>query len=370
MAANSKMISTMILRIADFFRYMSDNNERRLYYVIPIQLHSPYSYQHSTIRDVATICDILDLIEFFNKQEIPLAPESLILFEELIRNTLQAYHSLYQQDAIPNFPEGNIGDVGFFILALEKCHTINSSLLPNNWETTRNRLIHLLLERQHTDGSMNIFFDPRLKKYEKSSEAFYLPEALIGLIASIGSNSKELDNQIITHIKKAIDYCCQDKNCKEHLATDSATFYANWQFQLLYQWLHKVPQNKNTASLEANHLEKLISAIKHSNIAKTPFEGDIATVEVACYLEGIVHAQHSLEILEISTMPHDEWFEKEIKRCIQFLYEVQTENFYAIKGGFVHSRYSHEARIDVAGHVFSGLCLLSIKKNDHSGEIQ
>jgi hypothetical protein len=362
MPADSKIVRAMILRIADFFRYMSDNKERRLYYVIPIQQASPYAYQHSTIRDIATICDILDLVQFFKKREMTLAPHTLTLFEEVIGNTLQAYCNLYQRDKIPNFPEGNIGDLGFFLLALEKSCKIYFALLPNHWETIKLQLINLLLERQHADGSMSIFFDHRLKKYEKSSEAFYLPETLIGLIASMGNNSKELDDQIIAHVQKAIAYCCQDKNREQHLATGSATFYANWQFQLLYQWIHKKPKDQKAASLEANHLEKLINAIKHSKISQS-FESNVATVEVACYLEGLVHAQHTLNLLQMSIKLDDEWFEKEINRCIQFLYELQMENLYAIKGGFVHSRYSQEARIDVAGHVFNGLCLLSNDKS-------
>lgn len=358
MPADFKIVHAMMLRIADFFHYMSDNNERRLYYVIPIQQASPYAYQHSTIRDVATICDILDLVEFFKNQEMTLAPESLGLFEKVTRNTLQAYCHLYQRDKIPNSPEGNIGDIGFFLLALEKSCKSYSALLPNHWQTIKLQLIHLLLEQQHADGSMSIFFDHRLKKYEKSSEAFYLPEALIGLIASIGNNSEELNDQITAHVQKAIAYCCQDKNREQHLTTESATFYANWQFQLLYQWVHKKPKDQEVASIEAKHLEKLINALKKSRISQKPFENNVATVEIACYLEGIVHAQHTLKLLQMSTKPYDEWFEKEINRCIQFLYELQMENLYAIKGGFVHSRYSYEARIDVAGHVFNGLCLL------------
>lgn len=359
MAAHSQIACNMILHIADFFRYMSDNEEHRLYYVIPIQQYSPYTYQHSTIRDVATICDILDLIQFFKEREMSLAPDSLILFEKVVRNTLQAYHNIYQRNEFTKLPEGNIGDIGFFLLSLKKCLNIFPSNLPNDWKTTQTRLIKLLLERQNVDGSISIFFDDHLKKYEKSSEAFYLPEALIGLIATIGDNSKEIDDQVTIQVQKAIIYCCQDENREQNLSTESATFYANWQFQLLYHWIHKKLSDKSEVTIEANHLEKLINALKDPRISEEPFGGNIATVEVACYLEGLVHAQHTFKALKMSTGIYNEWFGKEINRCLQFLYEIQMENLYAIKGGFVHSRYSHEARIDVAGHVFSGLCLLA-----------
>ena len=62
MAVDPKIVHKMILDIADFFRFMSDNEERRLYYVMPLQQYAPYAYQNSSIRDVATVCDILDLV--------------------------------------------------------------------------------------------------------------------------------------------------------------------------------------------------------------------------------------------------------------------------------------------------------------------
>lgn len=356
-----KIVRNMILRIADFFRYMSENQERRLYYVVPVQPHSPYAYHHSTIRDVATICDILELIQLFKAQDLSLPSNSLVLFEEVAKNTLQAYNDLYHSDELPNIPEGNIGDIGFFLLSLEKCHTVFPSSLPNDWKVTKARLIKILLKRQNPDGSMSIFFDNSLKIYEKSSEAFYLPEALIGLIGTLGNNSKEIDDQITAQVQKAISYCCQDKIRKQNLASESATFYANWQFQLLYHWIQKKSKDKNAASIESNeadHLEKLITALKKSIISEKPFGNDVATVEVACYLEGLIHARHTFEMLKMPTSEYDKWFDKEIDRCLQFLYEIQKENLPTIHGGFVHYLGSYEARIDVAGHVFSGISLL------------
>src|SRR5271166_5409728 len=139
MAVDSPVPWTMLLHIAEFFRYMSENEERRLYYVIPIRQNAPYAYQHSTIRDVATICDILDLVQFFKERELTLAPDALALFENVTRNTLQAYHNLYQRDELPNFPEGNIGDIGFFLFALQKCLDVYPSELPTHWKETLTR---------------------------------------------------------------------------------------------------------------------------------------------------------------------------------------------------------------------------------------
>ena len=358
MTTDSKIIRAMLIRISEFFCYMSDSEEQRLYYVLPIQHNFPYAYQHSSIRDVATTCDILDLVQFFKEKELPLPPDSLILFEKVTRNTLHAYYNLYQGAELPNLPEGNIGDIGFFLLALQKCFSVYPSQLPDNWKETKIRLTKYLLERQNSDGSLRIFFDDTLKYDEKSAEAFYLPEALIGLITSLGSNTKEIDDQVVTQVQKAIIYCCQDKNRKWHLATESATFYANWQFQLFYRWVQKDLGDEKIHFSVTNHLEKLVNALKESRMAREPFGHAVATVEVACYLEGLVHAKYTLEKLYASTRIHDEWFDKEINRALLFLYELQSANLNTIHGGFVHSLGSHEARIDVAGHVFSGLSLL------------
>ena len=83
MVVDPGILFGMILRIAEFFRYMSDNEKRRLYYVIPLQYDSPYAYQHSSIRDVGTICDILDLVQFFKEGRRALEGDTL--FEEVAR---------------------------------------------------------------------------------------------------------------------------------------------------------------------------------------------------------------------------------------------------------------------------------------------
>lgn len=357
MPANSEIIHNMLLHIADFFYYMSNNKEQRLYYVIPIRHHSPYAYQHSTIRDVATVCDILDLIQFFKTEKISISPDTMPLFETVTRNTLLAYHDLYQSGNLSHFSEGNIGDLGFFLLLLQKCHHIFPSILPNNWKITRSKLIKQLLERQNDDGSMRIFFDINLEQYAKSSEAFYLPEALIGLLACIEKDGEQKSQMI--QIEKTVAYCCQEKLRQQNFESDTATFYANWQFQLLFHWV-KVSKKlgNNKFSLEEQHLKRLIDMLQNSRIVHEMFGSGIATVEVACYMEGLAHAKNILKALNLYINRYEEWMEKEIDRSLQFLYEVQTKHLPLIKGGFVHSLHSDEARIDVAGHVFNGLCLI------------
>ena len=354
MANDSQILRIMLMRIAELFHFMSDNKELRLYYLVPLLQNSPYAYQHSSIRDVATLCDILDLLALFKEKEITLISDAHELFEKITKNTLHAYHALYQSDELPNLNEGNIGDIGFFLLAMQKCHSVYPAQLPNNWQETKVRLIKQLLKRQNASGSMQIFFDNSLNSYQTSVEAFYLPEALIGLIACIGTNSKEIDDQLTTQVQKAISYCCQGETRKQNLASDTATFYANWQFQLLYHWIQK----KQLTSVEIDHIEKIILALSESRIANDPFGSSIATVEVACYMEGLVHAERTLELLNKPTNTHEKWFEKEINRSLRFLYEVQNTHLDSLHGGFAHSLYSYEARIDVAGHVFSGLQLL------------
>lgn len=318
----------MLAHITDFFRYMSDNKEHRLYYVLPVQREAPYAYQHSSIRDIATVCDILDLVYKF-----PPDARTVALFETVTRNTLRSY------TGINDFVDGNIGDVGLFLLLLEKCRRVFPSILPDDWQEKKTALIRFLHERQNRDGSLRIFFDP-LWPHEKSGEAFYLPEALIGLIGA--GQSEEV-------VRKGVDYCCQEERRKHHLAAEDATFYVNWQFQLLYHWLQK----RHPAPLEITHLEKLVQGVKGLPIAHEPFRAQVATVEVACYLEGLVYARATLAHMHKSL--HPEWFDAEIERSIRFLHTIQSK---PLQGGFAHSLMSDEARIDVAGHVFSALSLL------------
>ncbi len=343
---DSRVVNQMIARIAEFFCFMSDTKERRLYYQLPLVRSAPYAYQHSSIRDVATVCDILDLVQLFQTKGLLFPAGANALFEEVTKNTLLAYSKLYRQKELPDLPEGNIGDIGFYLLALEKSSRVYPRALPEHWQEIKSQLICSLQAFQHTDGSMRIFFDPSLKSYEKNVEAFYLPEALIGLMAVV-ENSEPL--------QKTISYSCQEQNRKRHLAEDTATFYANWQFQLLYHWFQK---KQKASVLELDHLDQLISALKGSSIANEPFENSVATVEVACYMEGLVHVKRALAIVNNSAGIHETWFNQEIDRSLLFLKEIQAKNLNTIHGGFVHSLFSHEARIDVAGHVFGGLQLL------------
>ena len=358
MVADPKTVRLIFRRIGEFFRYMSDNKERRLYYVLPVNQQFPYAYQHSSIRDVATICDILDLVQFIQSNEVDFDLGSISLFETVTKNTVHAYHNHYAKGKLPDTPEGNIGDLGFFLLALQKCHAVFPSLLPEGWEATRSLLVDMLLERQNPDGSMDIFFDNSLKPYEKSGEPFYLPEALIGLIETLLNCERDLSEKVESLIQKAITYLCQDTIRDQHMTSDSSTFYTNWQFQLLYHWIKRY-QNKSSGSfpIETVHLEKLISALKEQRIAKVIFSNNVATVEVACYLEGLVHAQKSLIMLNANTKANENWFSREVERSVKFLYEVQSQALKSFHGGFPHTLYSGEARVDVAGHVFGGLRL-------------
>jgi hypothetical protein len=348
-------VRIMLRRCAEFFQVMSDNREQRLYYVLPIDQMAPYAYQHSSIRDIATVCDIMDLVQLFEKSEMELGRDTLTLFEKVVGNTIRAYHSLYEQGRFFDLPEGNIGDLGFLLLSLLKCRFSFPSELPENGITTQNQIIQQLIDRQRPNGSLEIFFNKGLKPYEQSSEAFYLPEALIGLIKAL---EQDLQEPLFVEqtIQKAIAYLCQEKNLSQHMAADNSTFYFNWQSQWLYHWLKlQSKKERSHLDLEASHLQNLVEEIQKTPIANKSFFGPVATVEVACYLEGLVHAQQALKMLNLFEKTKESWFSKEVDRSFAFLYEIQSRTLKAFKGGFPHSRLDNEARVDVAGHVLGGL---------------
>src|SRR5262249_5588935 len=284
---------------------------------------APYAYQHSSIRDVATICDILDLVKFFKAKELGLTTDVLVLFEQVAGNTINDYHKIYQQNTLDRLPEGNIGDLGFFLLALLKCSDVFPSQLPKDWEQTKNLITKRLIERQNPDGSLEIFFDESLKSYEKNSEAFYLPEALIGLIAVLERSIMDQNIQIENSVQRAISYLCQEENRNRCLTSAYSTFYFNWQAQLLFHWIKwKQKEERANLSIEETHLKVLIEGIRKTRITKVSFISPVATVEVACYLEGLVHAKKTLDMLHLSSILNDRMFEKEIEHCLLFLYEI------------------------------------------------
>lgn len=346
MAISPHLLKSMLFGIAEFFRFISNNETLRLYYVVPINKLKPFAYQHSPLRDVATCVNILDLVALFTKYTITLRVETKELFKQVIARTLTDVHTLYEKPQLPRFHNGSIGDIGFFLTLLKSCHEVFPDILPSRWQNTRDRLIKCLLERARSDGSIEVFFDAALKGFEKQSEAFYLPEALLGLLAWRTAQPEAID----AVVKNAVAYSADALRVRRNLSSEAATFYANWQFQLLYHWLEH--ENDKTA---IDHLEYLVKAIMSSSIAKAAFGASIATVEVACYLEGLVHAECSLKRLGIAYDAN--WFNKEISRAALFLNNVQTKHTATIHGGFVHSLHSPEARLDVAGHVFSALRL-------------
>ncbi len=319
----------MLIGIAEFFRYISSNEEKRLYYVVPVQRFMPYAYQHSSIRDVATLVEILNLVG-----QVNLSVRTVELFKEVASKTLVYYHNLYEKLELPQLPEGNIGDMGFFLLLLERAHVVFPDILPYRWQHTMDRLVTRLLERARSDGSMEVFFDPSLKGFEKQSEPFYLPEALIGLMTCRKLQPEAIDGVV----KRAVGYFCSRPQ------QEVSVFYANWQFQLLY---HYLKYEQDIAALV--HLEQLLRAVD------IEFGKGAPTVEVACFVEGLVHAEKTLQYLK---KPYDKvWFDKKISEGFLFLNDVQAAHMDKIHGGFTHSLHSHEARLDVAGHVFSALTL-------------
>jgi hypothetical protein len=311
---------TMLLRTTDFFRYMSENREHRFYYVLPIDQRHPYAYEHSTVRDVGSLCDILELVLFLKENKLKIEAD----FESVIRSTLSSYYIEHWE---------NIGGAGFFLLALKSCSLTYPALLPADWQELARTLMKKMIAQQKPDGSIPVDGD-------LSAEAFYLPEALIGLIAVLDLGNHEVEEAI----RRALAY--QESTRAYQIGSSYATFYYNWQFQLLYRWI-KLKREPS------GHFMELMREVKKARIAHTPFDSSVATVEVACYMEGLAHGRQVLAWFG----EEDLWIDKEINRCLDFLYELQNETLSAFYGGFIHSRFSDEARIDVAGHV---LCALRV----------
>ncbi len=167
---------------------------------------------------------------------------------------------------------------------------------------------------------------------------------------------KDSNNQVQDLVNKSIVYLSQEDKRNRHMVGEDSTFYFNWQAQLLCAWI-KIKKTSNF-SLEKEHLVGLLEALQKTSIAQMSFDHLVATVEVACYLEGLSHANYVRKILKMNSDSLDKWMLREIDRSLEFLYDVQNSSFKYFHGGFPHSKAAGEARVDVTGHVFNGLSFL------------
>jgi len=348
----------ILTRCVPFFNLISNNVEKRLYYLWPVHTtitSPPYAYQNSSIRDIATINDICNLV-LLVKEIDPLAlpQEKEVLFKEIAKKTLEGYSECMRVKKFPKGWDGNIGDYGFLLMLGVTCRKVFPEVIPVGWEDMEIGLVNGICGQQRKDGSLTIFFDCR----RDSGEEFYLPEAMIGLCSVLEYSPKWVtlahQEKMEKCVTEAFKYVSNAKLRKSQHKAETFIFYSNWQFKWGLAWIKYLlkveKRDKFAGALE--HLESVLSTVKDTRFVSESFEKK-ATVEVACFCEGLVSLLHTKKLLKD---PRDEeWLMTQIVKAVDFLEKVQEKASKGWKGGFVHTLGSNEARLDVTGHVANAL---------------
>jgi len=361
----------MLTRCASFFYLVSNTPELRLYYLWPVRTSmtpsAPYAYQHSSIRDISTANEICNIVALF-KQKDPsvISQEKEAIFKEMAKRTLESYNSYLMLNRFPKGWDGNIGDYGLLLMLGISCGKIFPDTVPSGWEEMEMGLVNAICGQQRKDGSVKIFFDSR----KDGGEAFYLPEAMIGLCSILESNPRwmttESQRKMENCITNAFKFASNEKfrNNELRSSSDTAIFYCNWQFKWGLAWLKYLSKvNRTDEFLKMgvfDHLTNVLEALKQSRFVKQSFEKK-ATVEVGCFCEGLTSLMHTKLILKDNE--GEDWITEQIQKSIDFLEKVQETAHKGWSGGFVHSLGSNEARLDVTGHIANALAQIIVVKN-------
>jgi hypothetical protein len=319
----------------DWYRGMVDESTGRLLYLYDPENDVTIG-DGEPIRDIAAIWDVEVLGAFLGRDDLrPVIRRSLDYFGRLI-----VERDKYAIVA-PRGEQSSIAHSAFLALALSR------SELPDKIR----RLAPLtdgILHQQRKDGSYKIFFDAE----PDSGEELYPAEAMLSLLEAyrLTRDARYLDSveRSFAHYKHA--YYDQGG-----VRPDFLVFFANWQSQagrLLFEATTrpKVKDLVRTFLFELHDL--VIERGFYDCVARQPEVQ--ACVEVACGLEGLADAY------AVATSSQDrrtEGYRRCVLTALGFLMRAQrTADCTAReRGGFGGSLTMREQRIDVTGHVASGL---------------
>jgi len=356
----------MLTRCVSFFYLVSNTPEMRLYYLWPVHTthpSAPYAYQHSSIRDISTTNEICNVVALF-KQKDPsvISQEKEEVFKEMTKRTLEGYSKCLMINRYYKGWDGNIGDYGFLLMLGISCGRTFPESVPQGWEEMEMGFVDAICGQQRKDGSVKIFFDKR----KDGGEAFYLPEAMIGLCTILESFPRwmtpERQRKMENCITNAFKFVGTEKFRKSELQSDTVIFYCNWQFKWGLAWLKYLTKVSRTDEFLGvyEHLMNVLEGLKLTRFVGQSFEKK-ATVEVGCYCEGLVSLMHTKIILKEND--DEDWITKQIQKSIDFLEKVQESTLKGWSGGFVHSLGSKEARLDVTGHIANALSeIITVQK--------
>jgi hypothetical protein len=211
-----------------------------------------------------------------------------------------------------------------------------------------------LLQQQRPDGSFRTWFGSD----EDDGLEFYPGEAMLALMRA---HAARPDERLLTSVERGFDHC-RRKLPASRVAPDLLVFYANWQSQYA-MLLHEQTRSDTVREHVRAHVfalhDRAIDDGFYAEIERYP--GLQATVAVACAVEGINDG------FALATRVGDAARARTYERCVRialdWLGRAQRVDGAAREvGGFGHSLTEREQRIDVTGHVLSGLI-----KSAHNG---
>jgi hypothetical protein len=342
---------------------MVNPDTKRLYYEY-IPEKQRFSTMPCPIRDMGNVYDLASLCHFLEKENgfQPVIETSIHHFSRWVER--KKIGAILNSDALDE--PSSIAHSAMLIMCLVEVYTAPPLLKDKSHEHLIKDLADGILAQQRTsDGSYKVYFSKRIES-DKGLE-FYASEAMLALMTAYEYTGEK---KYLESVEKAFPFYM--KYYWDGLVSpDLLIFFANWQSQSASKFLEKT----NNTSLSERIIEYVYQLHDriimkdhfYKNVKEDP--SSLATVQVACALEGLADAYNIL-----IKHPHpdpDDWrhstwekrkryYRESIDIAVDFLLLIQKESAVdqIAEGGFGHGLFNKTQRLDVTGHVLSSFIKL------------
>lgn len=324
--------------IFDWYRGMVSGQTGRLAYLYWPDRDAEVS-DGSPIRDIASVWDVELLSRFLGRRDLlPVVDRTL---EHYCRFLTRHDGFLVLDDARLGEPSG-IAHSAFLLL----------SLLDSELAGRKQLLLGLaegILHQQRQDGSFKVYFGDA----PDEGLEFYPGEALLALLEAY---QHAHDSRFLEAAERGFTWHALHYGQRHPVAPDLLVFFANWQSQycalLFRHTARRALRDEVRGHVFALH-DRIIRQGFYADIERHPMGQSV--VEVACGLEGVNDA-YTIAREEQDTGRMGAYAEA-VRVALAYLFRVQcvesgTEQE---RGGFGMSLSDRTQRIDVTGHVVSGL---------------
>jgi hypothetical protein len=336
--AKERILRDRLNLIFEWYKGMVEEETGRLIY-----LHYPeenfISTDRSPIREIGSIWDLGTLSDLLNRPELqPIIARSLNHYRKFL---IKPDGYMLLSPRLLREPS-SIAHSAFMILAL-----LHSRIAGREEEIIL--LANGILEQQRgRDGSYKIFFGAE----RDSGVELYPAEAMLALLEVYHLSG---DKRYLESVERGFRYYKSEYYEKGRVESDMLVFFANWQSQfcrLLYQNTERLDSREIIQNYIFQLHDKIIEGGFYRNVDKFPERQ--STVEVASALEGLNDAY------AIASQQKDHRLDRYkgyICLALSYLLQVQCTTHCAEKekGGLGLSLANRTQRIDVTGHMVSGL---------------